>query len=74
MIDLDALQWTSFWDIAEPQQAAAALREIYGDCATQAAESCALGAKRDGRDEDCRFWTAVHAQLVDQGSSRTAVV
>lgn len=71
MTDLDALQWSSFWDIAEPHEAALALQEIYGDCAAQAAESCVLGAKQDGRDDDCRFWTAVHARLTHCGSSRT---
>ena len=74
MVDLDALEWNSFWDIAEPPEAAAALQDFYGDYAAQAAEQCALGAKRDGRDDDCRFWTAVHAELVGRGSSRTAVV
>ena len=55
--------WESFWDLANPEQGARGMRDIYGDHAAEAAASCAEAAQADDRDEDYRFWTAVAARL-----------
>lgn len=51
----------SFRDIASPQQSATALRQMFGDGAATAAQSCANTAKIDKRDDDYRSWIAVLA-------------
>ena len=53
----------SFWDLAEPRHGAIVLRQMLGDDAAAAAQSCADGAKIDKRDDDYRFWIAVLARL-----------
>ena len=53
----------SFWDIASPQQSATALRQMFGDGAAAAAQSCAKAAQADERDDDHRYWIAVLARL-----------
>lgn len=55
--------WRSFWDIATPYEAAIAFIDLYGAEAIKAAQECALSARKDGRDEDRRFWEAVLAIL-----------
>jgi hypothetical protein len=59
----NALNWTSFWDLASPAEGARALIELYGPAATEAAARCAVAAHDDGREGDCRFWLAVSAEL-----------
>jgi hypothetical protein len=59
----DVGNWDSFWDIASPVQAARALREFYGERASEAATRCAVAAKNDGRDRDHQFWQAAIAEL-----------
>lgn len=53
----------SFWDIASPRQGATALRQMFGDEAAAAAQSCAKAAQADKRDDDYRYWIAVLARL-----------
>ena len=60
---LDLPDWHSFWDVANPRQAATALAELYGEAATAAAAECAAAARSDDRDDDYRFWIAVQARL-----------
>jgi hypothetical protein len=62
-MDLDSLDWHSFWDLASPWQGARVLAEMYGDGAAAAAAGCAAGASADDRDEDYRFWIAVLGRL-----------
>ena len=59
-IDID---WSSFWDLASPEEAARALRGIYGRDAARASAECLLVATTDGRADDCKFWMAVLAEL-----------
>jgi hypothetical protein len=59
--------WSSFWDLATPEEAAAMFREFYGPSAAQAAAQCASAAKKDDRDSDHRFWLAVSAVLGSAG-------
>lgn len=59
----DFFDWTSFWDLASPEQAARTLAGLYGPDAARAAADCALAAADDDRDEDYRFWLAVFARL-----------
>ncbi len=60
-----AVNWNSFWDLASPAEAAALLREFYGDAAADAATHCAAAARSDDRPSDHRFWMAVAAELED---------
>ncbi|NIA70453.1 hypothetical protein HBA54_17790 [Pelagibius litoralis] len=53
-----SLDWNSFWDVANPRQAARALTALYGADAEGAAAHCAQIAESDGRSEDQRFWLA----------------
>lgn len=56
--------WTSFWDLTSPQEAAEWLINRYGaGAATTAAAHCALAAYGDERDEDYRFWKTVFGRL-----------
>jgi hypothetical protein len=55
--------WTSFWDLATPSEAAAALRDSYGSEAAETAQECADVAKQDDRETDHFFWLAVAAEL-----------
>ena len=57
--DADGLDWASFFDIVTTTEAARAMDELYGPGAARACIACALAARHDGRDADCRFWTAV---------------
>ncbi|MGF1611296.1 MAG: hypothetical protein ACFCUQ_17975 [Kiloniellales bacterium] len=57
------IDWSSFWDLASPDEAARALRGIYGRDAARASAECLLVATTDGRTDDCRFWMAVLAAL-----------
>lgn len=63
VLDLDSLDWKSFWDLVTPEQAARVLREEYGAGADAAAAQAAVDALADGRDEDSRFWDAARAAL-----------
>jgi hypothetical protein len=56
-------EWNSFWDLATPAEAAAALRDSYGAQAVEAAQECASVAKDDDRETDHFFWLAVAAEL-----------
>ena len=55
--------WRSFWDVTDPLQAAAALVEMHGDHAREAAAQCVQRAKDDGRGDDQAFWLAVLCRL-----------
>lgn len=68
----DALEWTSFWDLATPGEAAALLLEIYGAAAADAAASAAADALADERDEDARFWVAARLALRRRPSRTTS--
>jgi hypothetical protein len=59
----DTGNWSSFWDLATPGEAADALRGFYGAAASAAAAQCVSAAESDGRASDQRFWLAVHAAL-----------
>ena len=61
--------WSSFWDLATPEEAAATFRELYGASAVEAAKQCAKAAGKDNRESDHRFWLAVCAALGDAGST-----
>ncbi len=61
--------WSSFWDLATPEEAAITFRELYGASAAQAAAQCANAASKDNRESDHRFWLAVCAALSDAGST-----
>lgn len=65
--------WNSFWDLATPQEAAATFRDIYGPTAAEAAEQCAVAAKKDNRESDHRFWAAVSAELSKSDNTASAV-
>ena len=67
-VEKNAGGWHSFWDLAGPERAAAALREAYGTEAVPAAAQCALAAFTDGRELDCAFWWSVHTILRAVGS------
>ena len=60
---LNMPEWDSFWDLATPEQGAAAIMELCGAGAASAAADCAAVAYKDHRDEDYRFWTAVLARV-----------
>lgn len=62
-MNLDALDWKSFWDLATPEKAAALMRELYGAGADGAAADAAADALADNRDEDARFWVATRAAV-----------
>ena len=62
MVDISTLNWSSFWDLANPEQAARELTVLHGAKASAAA-CCALTAYSDGREEDYRFWKAVFYEL-----------
>lgn len=55
--------FTTFWDVASPVEAAGAFVKLYGPDAAGAARECAQTATADGRDEDYRFWLAVMTAL-----------
>ncbi len=55
--------WQSNWDIAKPEDAAAAMWNCLGAKAVLAAAQCALAALRDGRELDCEFWWSIHTIL-----------
>lgn len=57
------LDWTSFWDLATPAEAADLLRVEHGADALRVAEHCAAVAQGDDRDSDHDFWLAVVAGL-----------
>jgi hypothetical protein len=57
--------WTSFWDLAPPEEAAALVTEMYGVLAAREAARCAVAAKADGRQEDRRYWMAVLAVVLE---------
>lgn len=63
-------EWKSFWDLSSPEEAARTLRQFYGAAAAKAAADCAAAAQLDGRDEDCRFWTATLAEFNGEGANR----
>lgn len=58
-MDLNQEGWSSFWDIATPEAAAAALVWGYEDHALTAAHQCFRDADLDNRPDDRRFWQAV---------------
>ena len=62
MVDVSSLNWSSFWDLADPEQTAHELTALHGAEASAAA-CCALTAYSDGREEDYRFWKAVFYEL-----------
>ena len=57
------INFTSFWEVASPDQAAYAFVELYGSNAMEAARECAESATADDRDADRRFWLAVMTAL-----------
>jgi hypothetical protein len=57
------VDWSSFWDLTTPAEAAKIFREFYGPGAADAAAHCATAAKNDDRSTDYRFWLAVNAEL-----------
>ena len=63
MVDISSLNWSSFWDLATPEQTAQELTALHGAEASAAAACCALTAYSDGREEDYRFWKAVFYEL-----------
>jgi len=64
------INFTSFWEVASPGQAAHAFVELYGSDAVGAARECAETATADGRDADRRFWLAVMTALGTDHSIR----
>jgi hypothetical protein len=65
--------WRSFWDLATPEQGAAAVLQMYGDAAAEAASHCASAAFDDNREDDYRFWTAVLARVRVAGRRRRKI-
>lgn len=59
----DSSDWLSFWDLANPEEGALAVEQLYGAAAATAAARCAAAARADDRDDDYRFWIAVLARL-----------
>ena len=59
------LEWTSFFDIADPETASILMLQIYGAAAPIAASKCAAAALANGRDEDHRFWTEAQSCIED---------
>jgi hypothetical protein len=55
----DLSDWQSFWDLANPEEGAKRIIELYGTEAADAAAQCAAAASSDDREEDYRFWVAV---------------
>ncbi|WP_265517913.1 hypothetical protein [Nitratireductor luteus] len=53
----------TLWDIADPEEAAAAARDLYGPAAATAAASAAFTARYAGREADFRFWFEVFVKL-----------
>lgn len=62
-MDLDSIDWESFWDLATPEQAADILFALYGSGAAKAAADSRAAARADGREEDVRFWDAAREVL-----------
>lgn len=65
----DSVNWTSFWDLASPQEAARLLCKLHGPNATRISAECALAATGDGRNEDYNFWLAVFRDLRAMGEN-----
>ena len=63
MVDVSSLNWSSFWDLATPEQTARELMALHGAEASTAAACCAITAYSDDREEDYRFWKAVFYEL-----------
>ena len=59
----DSPGWSSFWDLATPEQAARMLSRLCGPDAALAAAYSGMAARADDRDDDYRFWLAVFARL-----------
>jgi hypothetical protein len=55
--------WSSFWDITDPETASTLMIYSFGAMAGPAAENCEIAASLDGRGEDCRFWTEVRKRV-----------
>jgi hypothetical protein len=53
----------TFWDLAEPEEAAVAARDLYGPAAATAAASATFTARYGGREADFRFGFEVFVQL-----------
>ncbi|MCT7374725.1 hypothetical protein [Chelativorans salis] len=53
----------TFWDLADPEEAAVAARDLYGPAAATAAASAAFTARYGGREADFRFWFQVFVKL-----------
>ncbi|WP_306030186.1 hypothetical protein [Stappia sp. MMSF_3263] len=61
---LDALDAElTLWDLADPEEAAAAARDLYGPAAATAAASVAFAARYAIREADFRFWFEVFVKL-----------
>ena len=63
--------WSSFWDIATPDQMAKELGEQYGADAKTACHINILHAKSDNRMQDYQFWLAVLCRLYGISPNRT---
>jgi hypothetical protein len=55
--------WSSFWDITDPETASTLMICSYGAMAGPAAKNCEIAASLDGRGDDCRFWTEVRKKV-----------
>lgn len=61
--DSDRCLWTDI----DAEDAIEVTIKAYGKDAPMAAAACALGAHRDGREEDYRFWTEIFKRLTGAG-------